>query len=580
MTIPSQRITYSGPLILSVTIALALLVTVPAHAGGPPPNLTIVGERAYSDFGWSVAGVGDVNGDGYDDVAVGAPEYNPGIGYNRGKFYLYYGGPDGLDPIPAFTALGGTSSKFGYAVAGAGDVNNDGYDDVVVGAPYTWYTDPNVFVGRVRLYLGSPDGLTNQSGFLSYGLSDSCLGWAVAGAGDINGDHYDDVIVSDICHDTSTGRVLAYYGGTEGLSTSRVDTLLGSEEYAFFGGAVAGAGDVNGDGYADVLIGAHGYDLASGTGQAYVYHGGPEGVSEAATNVFTGQRDDYLGYAVAGGDINGDAYGDILLGGNYNADGRLSGMVRGFHGSSNGLQSTPVFSVTRDSGEFGASVALPGDLSGDGYNDAVIGAYAEDGYTGAALLYAGDSAGLGHASALTFTGEYANDRFGRSVSGAGDVNGDGHPDLIIGAPYYHVDETAYGKVYLYYGGDLTGLNVHKSVWPVYAQPGSVLTYTITLRNNETVNAPNFALTDTLPSVLSFANWGQQPAGTSVVGRRLTWQGTLTANTTLTFTFGVTHTLEYGQSVTNVVSYTQSTRQGNSAATFYVWHQVYLPTVLK
>ena len=570
--------------ILSVTLLLSsvltLLGTVPAWAGGPPPDVTMVSERQGADFGWAVAGVGDVNGDGYDDVAVGAPEYNPGIGANRGKVYVYYGGPDGLDTTPAFTDLGGTYSKLGYAVAGAGDVNDDGYDDVVVGAPYTWYTDPNVSVGRIRFYLGGPDGLTAQSGFVAYGLDDSCLGWSVGGAGDLNDDGYDDVVAGDICQDSSRGRLLVYYGGVEGLSTARMDVRFGNEEHDFFGAAVDGAGDVNGDGYADVVVGAYGHSLSEGTGQAYVYHGSASGLSASPAITFTGRRKDYLGYAVAGGTMNGDAYGDVLLGGHYNFDGRLAGVARGYHGSSGGLQSTPVFSVTRGSGEFGAAVALPGDLTGDGYNDAVIGAYAEGSYAGAALLYPGGPAGLNSTPALMFTGEHENSRFGRSLSGAGDVNGDAHPDLIVGAPYYSVEGIASGKVYVYYGGDLTGLSVHKRVWPVYTQPGSMITYTIALRNYEAADATGFVMTDTLPSTVSLVNWGERPAGTVVAGQRLTWQGTLTASTTLTFTFGVTHTLDHGQSATNVVSYTQSTRQGTSAATFYVWRQVYLPLVLK
>jgi uncharacterized repeat protein (TIGR01451 family) len=178
------------------------------------------------------------------------------------------------------------------------------------------------------------------------------------------------------------------------------------------------------------------------------------------------------------------------------------------------------------------------------------------------------------------TGEHEQSRFGHAVAGAGDVNGDGQPDLIVGAPYYKVGETTYGKIYLYYGGDLTGLSVRKTVWPVYTQPGTTVTYTIALQNYEAADAAGFALTDTLPSAVSLVNWSARPVGTVVTGQQLTWQGTLTASTSLTFTFGVTHTLDYGQSATNVVSHTQSTRQGSSAATFYVWRQVYLPLVLK
>ncbi|MBU1661799.1 MAG: FG-GAP repeat protein [Chloroflexi bacterium] len=587
---------YKFGLLLSTILAAALLLAALAGSAGSlaaparaeetpdvviqsrPPDQTLVGERAGSLFGYAVAGVGDVNGDGYDDVLIGAPKYDTGLGGSRGKVYLYYGGPDGPNPTPAFTRFGAAESQFGYAIAGAGDVNHDGYADVVVGAPYMYNgSDP---VGQMALYIGGPDGLAFDFAHSDFAAVGSCLGWAVAGPGDLDGDGYDDVLAGDICHATSTGRVLVYHGSSAGLSSPPTTILPGHQEYAFFGIATAGAGDVNGDGHPDVVIGERGYEVGGSTreGRAYVYHGGPEGLNVPADTIFTGQRDDSLGCAVAGGDLNGDAYSDILIGAHYSL---LSGKAYGYRGSSSGVQSSPVFSATRSSGEFGTAVALPGDLTGDGYSDTVVGAYGEDEYTGAALLYGGSAAGLSATPALTLTGEHPNDSFGYAVAPAGDVNGDGYPDLIIGAPYYSYNEdNAVGKVYIYYGGALTGLTLRKSVTPVYSQPGMPLTYTITLRNNDGDDAPGLALTDTLPLGVTFTHWGEHPAGAGVADGQLTWQGTLTANTVLTFTFGIMHTLQYGQAATNVVSYTQGTIQGSSAATFYVWHQVYLPLVVR
>jgi uncharacterized repeat protein (TIGR01451 family) len=567
----------AGPSGLSAALP-PLEATSSAGTQSRPPDQILSGERAHSEFGWSVAGVGDVNGDGYDDVVIGAPRYNPGLG-DRGKIYLYYGGPNGLDTTPAFTTIGGGYSQFGYAVAGAGDVNGDGYSDVVVGAPYT-YNGPDP-VGRMVLYTGGPEGLSFAFAHSDFAAASSCLGWAVAGPGDLDRDGYDDVVAGDICHITSTGRVLVYHGSSAGLSSPPTTILPGHQEYAFFGYATAGAGDVNGDGYPDVVIGEHGYELSGSTreGRAYIYHGGPGGLSAPEDTTFTGQGSDSLGCAVAGGDLNGDAYSDVLIGGNYSFS--SWGRVYGYQGSSSGVQSSPIFSVTRNSGHFGTAVALPGDLGGDGYSDAVVGAYSEDGESGAVLLYAGSAGGLSATPALILTDERPHDRFGYAVAAAGDVNGDGHPDLLVGAPHYSEDEQdAIGRVYLYFGGALAGLVLRKSVEPVYAQPGMPLTYTITLRNSEAEAAPGLALTDTLPASISFTQWGERPAGTVITDGRLTWQGTLAANTTLTFSFGVTHALEYGQAATNVASYTQGTRQGSSAATFYVWRQVYLPMVVR
>ena len=175
----------------------------------------------------------------------------------------------------------------------------------------------------------------------------------MAGAGDVNGDGYADVIVGAGGYSSNTGRAYVYHGGPSGLSASPAFTATGEGPDNFFGVAVAGAGDVNGDGYADVIVGACGY--SSYTGRAYVYHGGPGGLSASpafsATGAATG---DGFGFSVAGaGDVNGDGYADVIVGASATAAHRPGLRLPRRPG---GLSASPAFTAT---GEGRACFGLP-----------------------------------------------------------------------------------------------------------------------------------------------------------------------------------------------------------------------------
>ncbi len=206
-----------------------------------------------------------MNGDGYADLIVGA------VGYitSTGRAYVYHGSPSGLSASPAFSATGAaTADAFGFAVAGAGDVNGDGYADVIVGSG--GYINNT---GRAYVYHGSPGGLSASPAFTATGEGpDDFFGAAVAGAGDVNGDGYADVIVGAYGYSSGTGRAYVYHGSPSGLSASPAFSATGAATNNSFGAAVAGTGDVNGDGYADLIVGADGYD--NDTGRAYAFHGG------------------------------------------------------------------------------------------------------------------------------------------------------------------------------------------------------------------------------------------------------------------------------------------------------------------
>jgi hypothetical protein len=225
---------------------------------------TAAGEGPSNSFGRSVAGAGDVNGDGYSDVVVGAHGY----GGFAGRVYVYAGSADGLDPVPMLVATGkDTNGHFGYSVGTAGDVNGDGYDDLIVGSD-----GQSNNTGRVTVYPGSMSGLSTTPIFTATGEGEHHhFGYSVSTAGDTNRDGYDDVIVGAYHYNDFTGRVYVYPGNANGLSITPILTATGEGPASFFGRSVGKAADVNGEGRADLVVGACGYD--NFTGRAYVYLG-------------------------------------------------------------------------------------------------------------------------------------------------------------------------------------------------------------------------------------------------------------------------------------------------------------------
>ncbi|HEV8320470.1 MAG TPA: VCBS repeat-containing protein, partial [Myxococcota bacterium] len=271
----------------------------------PAPDGTLTGEAAGDDFGYAVASAGDVNGDGFDDVVVGAP-LSDGSGIDAGRAYVYLGGPGAtFDPAPDGTLDGdAVGDYFGFAVASAGDVNGDGFIDIFIGAPRN--DAAGVDAGCARVYLGgaglaldpAPDAtLTGEA-------ADDRFGDSVAPAGDVNGDGFGDIVVGAPLNDaagTIAGRAYVYLGGPGATIEPTPDgTLTGASAGDSFGYSVAGAGDVNGDGFDDVVVGAYVND-AGGTnaGRAYVYLGGPGATIDlVADGIFTGEAaGDYFGYS-------------------------------------------------------------------------------------------------------------------------------------------------------------------------------------------------------------------------------------------------------------------------------------------
>jgi hypothetical protein len=421
------------------------------------PDWSDQGEAATDLFGYSVASAGDVNGDGYADVIVGAYG-NDDADTNAGEAYVYHGSSSGLSATPDWSDQGKVANDyFGISVASAGDVNGDGYADVIVSAPYNDYAGSAA--GEAYVYSFGVSAAVNawaQQELTGEGTS-NYFGYGVASAGDVNGDGYADVIVGGGAYSSYTGRAYIYHGSSSGIGSSATTTLTGETAGDWFGFSVASAGDVNGDGYADVIVGAYSYDSSADEGRVYIYHGSSSGISSSAARTLTGAGTYYyFGDSVASaGDVNGDGYADVIIGAyGYSS---TTGRAYIYHGSSSGISSSSARTLTGEtaSDSFSRnSVGSAGDVNGDGYDDVIVGAYGNDdggNSAGKAYVYHGSGTGVQALRDWSDQGETASDQFGWGVASAGDVNGDGYADVIVGAPYNDGADTNAGEAYVYHG---------------------------------------------------------------------------------------------------------------------------------
>ena len=410
------------------------------------------GVVAGDGSGRAVSGAGDVDGDGVDDLIIGAYGADPNAVSYAGSSYVLFGRTSGFASVVNLSTLDGTTGFrldgvatldfSGRAVSGAGDVNGDGFHDVILGA---YPADPNgnqsgssyVVFGRSggfasAVELSSLDGAT---GFRLDGVAASDRsGRSVGGGADVNGDGFDDLLVGAYGADPnglSSGSTYVVYGRSGGFaSTIELSTLDGTTGFRLDGVAasdlsgwsVSGAGDVNGDGVEEVIIGARGADPnGSLSGSSYVLFGSSNGFASAvdlsSLNGTTGFRldglasSDFSGDAVSGaGDVNGDGLDDLLVG--------------AFAADPNGNLTS------------GATYVLFGRTS--------------------AFAATIDLSSLNGTTGFQIDGVAAGDQSGQAVNRAGDVNGDGFDDLIVGAPYADPNGSESGTSYVVFGGNFTG----------------------------------------------------------------------------------------------------------------------------
>jgi len=307
----------------------------------------------------SVSAAGDVNGDGIDDLIIGARFGDPGGDTNAGETYVVFGKTTGFAASLDLSDLNGANGfvingidaddESGRSVSAAGDVNGDGIDDLIIGARSA---DPGGVSGADETYVvfGKTTGfaaslelsaLDGVNGFVINGIdAGDYAGWSVSAAGDVNGDGIDDLIIGalggDPGSDTNAGKTYVVFGKTTGfaavlelsaLNGANGFVIRGIDAYDVSGISVSAAGDVNGDGIDDLIIGADGGDPGgvSLAGESYMVFGKATGFAASlelsAINGANGlvingiDAYDYSGFSVsAAGDVNGDGIDDLIIG--------------------------------------------------------------------------------------------------------------------------------------------------------------------------------------------------------------------------------------------------------------------------
>ncbi|MCA9291754.1 MAG: FG-GAP repeat protein [Phycisphaerales bacterium] len=461
------------------------LADVVAGAGG----FVINGAASFDESGFSVSGAGDVNGDGLADLIIGGPYAGPAT---AGESYVVFGKRD-TTPVDLAAVIAGSGGfvmrgvnpwdTAGRSVSGAGDVNGDGLDDVIVGSGYA-----NDYTGESYVVFGKADTtpvelsdiVAGIGGFVINGANPyDNAGLAVSGGGDVNGDGLADLIVgARYAGPGNAGETYVVFGKADTAPVNLADVIAGTGGFVIngidsddrSGFSVSDAGDVNGDGLDDVVLGAlfaEHYYYKPNAGRAFVVFGKADTAPVQLAAVVAGDGgfvmngydpNDNAGRSVSGaGDVNGDGLADVIVGASRafgsNIQAGNSYVVFGtadtapvnlgnlkFNGKG-------IFIEGFDGGDqSGRSVSGAGDVNGDGLADVIVGAPFADlsGLTnvgeGHVVLGRADAAPVNLYDVAAGTGGFVmtgldkSDLTGLSVSGAGDVNGDGFDDVIVAAP--------------------------------------------------------------------------------------------------------------------------------------------------
>jgi len=383
-----------------------------------------------------------VNNDGFDDLIVGAPYTDANGNANSGRAYIEIYSPSENRFVVHYTFNGeDPGDRFGWAVGSAGDVNDDGFDDVIIGAP--WNDQNGNDAGKVYVYSGRDGSMITHK--LGQRAGDQ-FGYAVGGGLNLNGDNRKDIIIGAPLNDdggSNAGKVYVYAGGSWG----QIAAIAGEASNDRFGQAVAKVGKTDSDGFDEFAVGAPLSD-ASGvdSGKVYVYNGNNRSVKFVRKGTRAGDR---YGWAVAGtGRSNDDQWADLVVSAPYaDANGKANcGRAQLLSGRNGKV----LWTVSGDAAGdlFGLSVAGIGDVNDSGSGDVIIGAPNSDvagANSGRAYVYTGGSGTF----MRSFDGHQPGERFGWSVAGVGDVTGDFLLEVTIGASQNSNAGANAGEVYLF-----------------------------------------------------------------------------------------------------------------------------------
>jgi hypothetical protein len=421
----------------------------------------------------------DFNGDGFADILVGASGWQGGN--KTGAAYLFLGSSTLSGDVTSSYKLAiygkEAGDQLGYDVKFAGDVNADGYSDIIVAS-----ATASQSTGKVYIIYG-------------YGLTAN--------------DHH-------VCSFYSTPLYPQCVLGSEYLPVQGKflgATISGNTQGSYFGISVSGAGDVNGDGFEDIIIG----ELGGGKGSAYIFYGGTQLVGDKQAvrpmpdgtgAILDGENDgDWFGYSVSAGDFNGDGRSDVLVG-SYYADevGNDAGAAYIFFASPNGLvtctspSSCPGVKKLHTglslqaNAQFGYSVSSAGDMDSDGKDDIIVGAPGFNSDRGAVFVFYGKTDGASITKDATIISAATNnERFGDSVSSAGRFNNNQYDDIIIGAPLYGfrpgIDEVYHGSLYVFKGGStrITGDKLSTQNDNLKREGGGAVYYGHVVRSSGDIN---------------------------------------------------------------------------------------------
>ncbi len=434
----------------------------------------------------AIGAAGDVNGDGIDDLVVGDPHASTTAGgTHSGALYLYYGSPSGLSNHVNWAYQGTRAFHFlGTQVGCAGDVNGDGFDDLFASASEVF--SGMTKTGYVAVIHGSASGpLGAPAVELMPDINQIGWAWRAGGIGDVNNDGFDDFALAALdsrkttfpsgLYTNPSGRVHVFYGSSTGLSPVADVVLLGTDyghEWMTIGHDLGPAGDVNGDGFQDLLLSEMAVGSMTDIGYLNVFFGSPSGVAvtgancrvnyESVLSVFgTNPAPWVYGFgfsACAAGDINNDEYDDIAVSAvtaftNW-ADNERPGFVTVLAGCSNGISSNVLWYTAgttpyTDFERWGYTMSPAGDVNGDGLGDLLLGTRAiDDGDKRRAHIFLGSTnGGYETTAAWTSLAPLAHVDIMRNAQAAiGDVNADGFDDIAIGR-----DDDSRDDIRVHYG---------------------------------------------------------------------------------------------------------------------------------